>query len=84
MKKWTSEFQYYNESVINRGLPMDELDRILDDIKSLAEKLEQITLKLERHLVFHETTGVNAKWLKWFFDFARTALLIYLAITGLS
>jgi len=63
---------------------MDELDRILDDIKSLAEKLENITLKLERHLVRHETTSSNFKWVKWTFDFLRTGLLLYLAIIGLT
>lgn len=63
---------------------MAEIDRIINDIRKQADKLEVITIKLERHLSQHETTGSNAKWVKWFFDLSRTALLIYLAITGLS
>ena len=33
---------------------------------------------------FTITTGTNAKWLKFTFDFVRTGLLIYLAIIGLT
>jgi len=59
---------------------MPEFEDFLKEIRIITDKLEKITIKLERHLAQHETTGTNAKWLKWFFDFARTAILIYIAI----
>ena len=62
---------------------MSEFERLLDKFDNLTEKLDALTLKVERHLSKHETTGANAKWLKWFFDFARTSLLIYIAVKGL-
>ena len=63
---------------------MPEFEDFLKEIHIITDKLEKITIKLERHLAKHEATGANAKWLKWFFDFARTALLIYLAFVGLK
>ena len=63
---------------------MPEFEDFLKEIRIITDKIENITIKLERHLAQHETTGTNAKWLKWFFDFARTALLIFLALKGLS
>ena len=62
---------------------MSEFEEFLKEIRIITDKIEKITIKLERHLAQHETTGNNAKWLKWFFDFARTALLIFLAVKGL-
>ena len=56
---------------------MPEFEEFLKEIRIITDKIEKITIKLERHLAKHEATGTNAKWLKWFFDFARTALLIY-------
>ena len=62
---------------------MPEFEEFLKEIRIITDKIEKITIKLERHLAKHEATGTNVKWLKWFFDFARTALLIFLAVKGL-
>jgi len=63
---------------------MPEFEDFLKEIRLITDKIEKITIKLERHLAQHETTGSNAKWVKWTFDFVRTGLLIYLAIIGLT
>ena len=62
---------------------MPEFEDFLKEIRIITNKLEKLTIKLERHLAKHEATGNNAKWVKYVFDFARTGLLIFLAVKGL-
>jgi len=59
---------------------MPEFEDFLKEIRLITDKIEKITIKLERHLAQHEATGTNAKWLKFAFDFVRTGILIYIAI----
>ena len=62
---------------------MSDFDDKVVDLRILTKKIDDVTIKLERHLAQHETTSSNARWLKWFFDFLRTTILIYIVLKEL-